>query len=66
MTPDEIRAFARGYHVGVAAGQRRVSSALLAEAEALAAEFAALRFEVARLEASFALADAHAGERVLH
>ena len=63
MSPDEIMAFSRGYHVGVAAGQRKANAVLLAEARALELEVAQIRAEVARFVGKGGAPD---GPRLVH
>ena len=50
MTPEAIASFGRGFRLGVAAERERCRG-LLAQADAIADELAALKIEVVRLEA---------------
>jgi hypothetical protein len=68
MSSDDIRAWGEGFKAGSNAVTRSILGDALAEAQALTAELAAIKIEVARLEASFAVVEASgpAGVRVLH
>ena len=50
MGPSEIMAWAKGFHVGIAAERKRCRT-LLAQADAIASELEQIKLEVVRLEA---------------